>query len=129
MGVSTSELSIYRGERKVWQVSVTDAAGAAVNLTGAGIYFAVRTAIPAGDVVDDTGAAIAKAVGTGITVTDAAGGVFKIALEGADTNALDPGADGLRLHYGLELVEIGETEPVVLARGILVVLADIVRAA
>lgn len=119
-----NELTITRGCRTVYTFTVTENS-AAVNLTGATIYFEARTDYPASSVVTNAGAVIAKTTAGDITITDAAGGVFEILFTKADTNTLTP----CLYYYGIEYVPQGETDPRLIQQGQLVINPDVVRAA
>ena len=67
-------------------VAVKDTADNVINLTGAAIVWGVATR-PVND-FDGMPRKITKTVGAGITITDAAGGIFKIDIDSADTLAL-----------------------------------------
>ena len=119
----TADMSIYRGEYKVFECTATED-GAALVLTGASIYFAVRDTNPATSITSDADALIAKSTADGITITDGAAGEFEIEFEKADTNALNIGL----YHYGIEAILSGYTDPVVLDVGTFEILPSYVRA-
>ena len=122
--MSNVDLSIYRGEMKTWQWAATDKS-VAVSIVGATIRWTVRTATPDSATVVDTDAVIAKTTADGaIVITNGAGGLFEASLVKSDTNTLAPGT----YIHGIELVLQGQSDPVVLAQGTFVILADIVRA-
>ena len=79
MTIVGQNYTMFSGDSKVITVTVTDADGAAVNLTGATISYVI---------FDDGSATITKTVGSGITVTDAAAGTFTITLAASDTASL-----------------------------------------
>jgi hypothetical protein len=118
-----TDLTIYRGEQMVWQITATENS-AAIDLTGASLYFAVRDGYPASTVVTEAGALIAKSTADDITLTTPASGIFEIAFDKADTNTLSPGI----YLYGFEYVPSGETDPQILAQGKFSILEDVVRA-
>lgn len=117
-----SSLTMYRGEHKTFTVTATED-GTAINLTGAAIYFEVRTDYPASSVTTTAGAVITKSTVSGITITDALAGEFEIEFVKADTNTLEPKV----YYYGLEYVPQGETEGRVLDQGQIVINPDVVR--
>jgi len=118
-----ADMSIYRGEYKIYECTATED-GAALVLTGASIYFAVRETSPALTVVSDADALISKSTADDITITDGAAGEFEIEFEKANTNTLDTGT----YHYGIEAILSGYTDPVVLDVGTIEILASYVRA-
>jgi hypothetical protein len=118
-----ADMSIYRGEYKVFECTATEDSVALV-LTGAAIYFAVRASEPDRRTISDSDALIAKSTVSGITITDGAAGEFEIELEKADTNVLATGT----YYYGIEAVLSGYTDPVVLDVGTIEILASYVRA-
>ena len=120
-----ADMSIYRGEYKVFECTATEDSSALV-LTGAAIYFAVRASAPDRRTTSDADALIAMttAVGGGITITDGAAGEFEIEFDKADTNTLELGT----YYYGIEAVLSGYTDPVVLDVGTIEILASYVRA-
>ena len=115
-------LSIYRGEKKVWTCTATDAS-AALDLTGATIKFAVREGYPASSIADDTTAKITKTTASGIVVTNATGGIFTLTLLAADTASLEAGY----YVYGVEMTNAGGG-PYVLDQGTFTITSDVVRA-
>ena len=74
---------MFQGDSKDLVVTVSDAAGQPVDLTGASIKW---RAAPA---VDSAVATISKATGSGIVITDAVAGEFTVSLVPADTQTLD----------------------------------------
>lgn len=75
-----SDFTMTAGDSKVLEVTVTDAAGAAVDLTGVqGIRWHMARS------VNDRPATVEKSLGSGIAVTDAVNGVFTVTLDSADT--------------------------------------------
>lgn len=75
---TNQDFTMWSGDSKVLEVTVTDADGDAVNLTGASIDYVMQ---------DD--ADISKSVGDGISITSpATGGLFEITLDPSDTTAL-----------------------------------------
>ena len=118
-----TKLTVYRGEAKVWTFTATNN-GAALDLTGAAIYFAARLNYPAGTVTSDADASIALSTVSGIALTTPASGIFTVTLTKANTNSLTPAV----YQYGIEAVLFGATDPVVLGVGELEILSDVVRA-
>jgi len=82
--IRATTLEMFRGDSASWRFTVTDADGAAVNLTNADLRFTAKSSASDADV----DAIIAKTDGAGITVTDAAGGVLAVTLSPGDTSAL-----------------------------------------
>lgn len=85
MAHNVRNLEIHAGDDLAIPVAVTDAAGQAVDLTGAAIAWQAARGTP--ERFSKT-AVVSKASGAGITITDPAGGVFEIALASADTQGL-----------------------------------------
>lgn len=80
----SESIEITRGDDKSFEITVVDASGAPVNLTGltgTAIRFTAR-AKPHGPAV------VAKQIGAGITITDGPAGKFKLDLAPADTTPL-----------------------------------------
>ncbi len=129
MPVLTDELTLYRGERRIWAGAVKDDAGAVVDITDASLYFTVRSTFPAGTITDDTDSDVLfkKTVGSGITFSGLPDGKFEIRVDKADTNTVEIGDAGKGYKYAVEIVESGQSDPKVLAQGILTLLTDIVR--
>jgi len=71
--------TISQGNEHDFNVVVKDAAGAAIDLTGFGISFAVAPHVNAT-------ALFTKTVGSGIAITDAAAGKFTVTLSDTDTD-------------------------------------------
>jgi hypothetical protein len=115
-------LRMHRGESAVWLVTVTDAAGAPVNITGAAMRFTAK--LRASDA--DAAAVFAKAVGTGIVLTTPASGIATVTLAATDTAALAAGRDHL-LQYDWKMTLSGITTTV--AFGSLLVEAAMTRTA
>ncbi len=132
------QLSMVRGEAKVWQFAVTEN-GSPVNLTGASIRFVIRDSFPAASVTDDSAALLTKSVGSGISITDPLNGIFELALAKADTNAWEiatPAASAISgLGYqpskmyicGLKYIPQGQTDSRAIDNGTLFMVADVVR--
>jgi hypothetical protein len=118
-----TRLTVYRGEAKVWTFTATNN-GAALDLTGAAVYFAARLNYPLSSETTDTAANIALSTASGIALTTPASGVFTVTLTKANTNTLTPAV----YLYGIEAVLLGATDPVTLGVGELEILSDVVRA-
>lgn len=117
-----SDLTIQRGCKTVYEFTATESA-VAVNLTGAAIYFEMRTSYPDASVITGAGATLSKSTVSGITITNGAGGIFEIAFSKADTNTLAVGV----YFYGIEYIPSGETDPRSLGSGTVSITGDIVR--
>lgn len=93
-------ITVYQGDTKTLNFTVTSSAGVPVNLTTATIAFKIvnrrsKTAV------------VSLSVGSGVTVTDAAAGAFSVAIT-ASHSANNPGS-----HYYEALVTIsGEVSTV-----------------
>jgi hypothetical protein len=120
-------LEMFRGEQKVWQITVEEN-GAAVELTNATIKFAAYASYPAGTVTDDTNAIIAKTTSDGIVITDGSNGVFELTVEKDDTYSIEISKSRNLYVYGLEFIPYGQTEPRSLGNGYLILYPDVVRA-
>ncbi len=96
--VTTSHLSVSRGDAKEYQVTVQDSAGTIIDLTNYTAKFTVRLN-PL-----DTTAVIAKTTpsGSGIEITNPTGGILKIILSGTDST-IDP----KKYVYDLEITNTG----------------------
>lgn len=75
------KFTMWSGDTKVLEVTITDASGNAVNLTGATISYVLQRSV--GSTVT-----ISKTTDDGISITDASGGVFQITLDASDTASL-----------------------------------------
>ena len=75
---------IHRGDSRNLVVTVRDEPGNIIDLTGATIVWEIADSV-AGP------ALLSKTNGAGVTITDAAGGVFTVALTPADTLSLTRG--------------------------------------
>jgi len=82
MTTTAQNFEIYKGDDLTLQVTVKNADGTAKDLTGATIKWQLSTGVNA------TPPLLSKAVGTGITITNAAGGVFEIAIAQSDTASM-----------------------------------------
>ena len=74
--------TMWSGDTKVLEVTITDSDGAAVDLTGATISYVLQRN------VNSAAATISKTTDDGISITDASGGVFQITLDASDTASL-----------------------------------------
>lgn len=122
----TLALTMYRGEAKTWEFTIS-ATGAAVNLTGATLRFVVRQSFPAGTVTADTDALILKTTSSGITLTTPASGVCEVALAKADTYTLELNPNGGLFFVALEALLSGDSEARVVDQGTLKITPDLVR--
>ncbi len=79
----SAAIEIYAGDSKTITLTVLDADGDAVDLTGADVFFAVA---------NEPGATafIEKSVGSGVTLTDPTNGVATIAIDPSDTVSVTP---------------------------------------
>ncbi len=77
----TTSFTMYEGDTKTLEVTVRDAVGDVVNITGATIRWWMAKNVRA------TGADIyiEKSTGAGITIVDGVAGRFNVALDPADT--------------------------------------------
>jgi diaminopimelate epimerase len=94
--MATTRIERYRGDSHNEVFTITDAAGAAVNLTSASARFTVKRHVT--DAQADAIITRTSAVGGGITIA-AATGVVTVAFVQATMAALDPG----RYVYDLEV--------------------------
>lgn len=93
----TSLLTMTRGDTANFAVTVTDGAGAPLNLTGLVLTFTVAAS--------SQSAVITKTIGAGITVTDALGGLATVTISPADTDGLE---DRAELFWDLEVDSAGD---------------------
>ena len=96
---------VFEGDNQNLNVTVLDAAGAVVDITGA-------SAIDWKMSVDEfTAPTISKSLGSGIAVTNGPAGIFTVTLDPADTNGKTPGiyyqASRITLSANLSHVAIG----------------------
>lgn len=105
---------MFAGDAKVLVITVRDAAGAAVNITGATITWEAARST-------EDAAVITKTTSDGIEITDATHGVFEVTLDPADTDDLF----GLYYHEA-ELTQTGD--PFTVLTGSLVVERTLIRA-
>lgn len=111
-----ADLSMTRGDTPTFDLTITDAAGDAVDLTDATIAFTAKRSIA------DSATVFQKTVGSGVTVTNAAGGLASVLLAAGDTTALPDRT--IALHYDVEVVESDGTKTTV-ASGLLTVSPDV----
>lgn len=88
--MTNPRLELVRGRTARYQVSITDDSGAAVDLTGASVFFTVRKTLTSSP--DDSDALLQAIIGDGISVTSAPGGTVQIVIAQAKTRNLVPGA-------------------------------------
>lgn len=82
-----TDLTIYRGDSKTWNITFTDSAGAAINITGYTVFFTVKKKNSYTDDTVDTAAIVQK----NITVhTAPATGQTQVALQPSDTSSVTP---------------------------------------
>lgn len=74
-------ITAFSGDALVLRCAVRDAAGAVVSLAGLSPLWRLAVSVDATPLVS-------KSVGGGIVVTDSAAGLFEVAIDGADTEAL-----------------------------------------
>jgi hypothetical protein len=112
-------ITLVRGDTEHLRVTVTDADGDTVNLTGADAWFTVkrRVADP------DDRAAIALRMGAGIEVEDAPGGVLIVTLTATETDDMVPGV----YRYDVQVRDANGRISTV-ADGRLVLRSDVTRA-
>ncbi|MGQ3299645.1 hypothetical protein [Reyranella sp.] len=77
------DFTMYQGDTKVLQVTVKTPAGVVVPITGTTIRWQLAES------AEDAEPIIAKAVGAGITIVDGPAGRFDVAINPADTLALE----------------------------------------
>lgn len=77
-----TDFTMFAGDSKTLEVTVKDADGVVVDITGATIRWSLARS------VNSTPALLQKAVGSGITITDGPNGRFDVALANADTETL-----------------------------------------
>lgn len=78
-------LTVWTGDSRVIALTINDADGDEVNLTGATVRYAIAEAATSGTKL------VEKTTSSGISITDAANGKCEITLAPADTTALQPG--------------------------------------
>lgn len=79
-----SILYVTRGDDEIYELTLRQANGQPLNLTGAGLWFTVKRSHQE----TDAQAVVRKTIGQGITVVDAAAGRADVRLLPADTAAL-----------------------------------------
>lgn len=89
-------LTVLLGDDDTLPFAVTDAAGAAANISGATFAFRV---LPS-EYSPDADALISLTGGAGITITNAAGGLGEVTVTAQDKTALTVGTYWYRLHMG-----------------------------
>lgn len=82
-------ISVYRKNDMLLQISVTDETGAALDLTGAALTFAVRS-------ISGASTIFMKTLANGITVANVLAGTIEIDLTAAETD-IQPGTYRLEL--------------------------------
>jgi hypothetical protein len=107
-----SLIEIPRGDGRVETFTVTDAAGAVVNITGMTIRLMVKRT-HSGSVL------ITKSVGSGVTITDGAGGVLTVTFAATETDDLAG-----KYVWDLEVTD-GASVPRTVASGSLYVRPDV----
>lgn len=81
---SAYSFDMLTGNDKILQITLRDEDGSPHDLNGHTIGFVVRLTRAGANL-------ISKSIGSGITVTDEAGGVFRITLSDTDTDAFNDG--------------------------------------
>lgn len=96
MTMTRQDATIYAGRTYTLRVTVTDDDNddAVLNITGCSIYYVV---------VENGTVILSKSTDDGITITDAVGGVFEIAIDPADTEAL---GGKRKLYHEAALVDV-----------------------
>lgn len=74
----------FRGQDDIFEYSIVDADGAAVNITSWALEWVMRESESAST------AALTKTTAAGITITNGAGGVLQVAISDTDTLTLEP---------------------------------------
>lgn len=111
------DLKMIRGDSKTFSTALTDAAGNAIDLTGATVWMTAKSAFT--DL--DADAVFQKSTGDGITHLDDASGLIQVVLDPEDTEDLD--GTKHRLVYDIQVVDSGVVTTVVRAK--LLVLPDV----
>ena len=117
--MSGEQLEMYRGDDRSISITITEPGGAATDLTGATLWFAVWDA-------DATDRIIEKDTAAGITVTTPASGVATVSISNADTASLEAADLDTPLMWEVQMKKSSAITTV--ARGYLTVLTDIVVA-
>lgn len=112
-------LTMTRGDTRVFRVTLTDADGAPLNLTGLTLKFTAKRRTSDAD--DD--AVIAKASSAGITLVDGPNGIADITILPADTDSY---SDTAPLLWDVQ-VENGATDIRTPLSGWLIVAGDVTR--
>ena len=94
------DLEMMRGDTKVFDVTITDEAGAAVNLTGSTVKFTAKNRVGDAQGV----AVIALTTGDGVELTDAANGVARVTIAPDDTSGF---TSKKTLEYDVQVAETG----------------------
>lgn len=83
--MTTENLELRRGDTHVFDLTILNAAGTAMNLTGATVRFTAKN-----NLSDADGSAVITKISpsSGIVVTDAAGGLARLTLLPADTSSI-----------------------------------------
>jgi hypothetical protein len=117
-----ADLEMYRGDDASFNIAVQKD-GAPVDLSGATLRFTAKR----GRLEPDADAVLSKSTagGGGITITDAPGGIARVDVLPADTDAL---ARAVRLVWDLQAVDAA-SKVRTLATGRLVIHADVTRSA
>lgn len=110
--MAVTQLSVYRGDDKYWNLNFTDSSGSAIDLTGSTIFFTVKK----NRSDSDTNALIKKDVTSHL---DAVNGKSRISLTNSDT-AIDVGT----YFFDIQLVDNASNVTTVVA-GTFVVTQDI----
>lgn len=113
--MSSRSLTLIRGDSRNIDVTIKDADGAAIDITGGTVFFTVNAS---DDPSDDTAAVITKDV---TSHTDAANGLSRIALTASDTEV-----DAGEYYYDIQYVDSGGNVSS-REKGELVVESDITR--
>lgn len=101
------DLRMRWGDESAWAVTVTDTAGAPVDITGCTMRFSAKRSRR--DV--DASAVFSKTVGSGITLSDPQNGVATVALSDSDTSGLAPGRSHL-LTFDWRITLGGQTQTI-----------------
>jgi len=83
MTTENQDFTMWSGDSKVLEVTLTDVDDDAVNLTGASISYILQKSSQGGEAI------ISKSVDDGISITSpATGGLFEITIDATDTDDL-----------------------------------------
>lgn len=116
-----ADLSMWRGDTLVFDVTITDEDGAAVNLIGTSLRLTAKRS--AGQ--PDADALISLTTGAGITVTNASAGQARVEIVPAKTSGLE--AATVSLVWDLQLTT-GDGQVFTVAGGYLTVSPDVSHA-